>query len=230
MSEKLFYARDREVVVPGQPLAKGKFKLGRDVYIDEIGIIRSKKLGLVDLKDEEISVVPLAGAYMPNEEDIVIGIVAKVSGNTVLVDVRSPYQGAIPIPRSRVAERVDIRKYDLRVGDVILAKVKSFDGASSLILTIDFEGLGKLEGGYLLEVDPAKVPRVIGKRQSMLSILKDKTKSEMIVGNNGRIWVKPPSVRELIALEKALKKIEEESHVSGLSDRVISLLSQELVR
>ncbi|MDW8036144.1 MAG: KH domain-containing protein [Candidatus Korarchaeum sp.] len=76
---------------------------------------------------------------------------------------------------------------------------------------------------------PLKVPRVIGKRQSMLSILKEKTRSEIIVANNGRIWVKPPSVRELIALEKALKKIEEESHVSGLSDRVMSLLSQELV-
>lgn len=228
MSENVLLVRDRELVVPGQPLAKGKFKLGRDVYVDESGMVRSKKLGLVDLKDEEVSVVPLAGAYMPKEEDLVIGIVSRISGNTILVDIRSPYQGAIPVPKSRIAERVDMRKYDLKVGDVILAKVKSFDGASSLILTIDVEGLGKLEGGYVLEVDPAKVPRVIGKRQSMLSILKEKTKSEIIVANNGRIWVKPPSVRELIALEKALRKIEEESHVAGLSDRISSMLANEL--
>jgi len=228
LSERVVLVRDREVVVPGQPLAKGRFRLGREVYVDEAGVIRSKKLGLAEFKDDEVSVVPLAGAYMPKEEDIVIGVVVKISGSTMLVDIRSPYQGAIPIPRSRIAERVDMRKYDLKVGDVILAKVRSFDGASSLILTIDSEGLGKLEGGYLLEINPAKVPRVIGKRQSMLSILKEKTRSEIIVANNGRVWVKPPSVKELVALEKALRKIEEESHVAGLSDRVTSLLSQEL--
>jgi exosome complex component RRP4 len=228
LSEVLLFVRDREVVIPGQPLAKGKIKPGKDVYIDESGMIRSKKLGLVNLKEDEISIVPLVGAYIPKEEDLVIGIVSKISGNTILVDIRSPYQGALPVQRR--AEKVDLKKYDLKIGDVILAKVRSFDGASSLILTIDAEGLGKLEGGYLLEVDPAKVPRVIGKRQSMLSILKEGTKSEIIVANNGRIWVKPPSVKELIALEKALRKIEEESHVSGLSDRISSLLSQELSR
>jgi len=220
--------KNREVVIPGQPLARGKFKLGRDVYRDESGIIRAKKLGLADVKDDTISVVPLSGVYIPKEGDIVIGIVSRISGSTIIVDIRSPYQGVIPIPRGRATERVDLRKYDLKLGDVILAKVKAFDGSSSLLLTIDMEGLGKLEDGYILEVEPAKVPRVIGKRQSMLTILREKTRSEIIVGNNGRIWVKTPSLKELLALEKALRKIEMESHVSGLSDRVSSFLTREL--
>ena len=62
----------------------------------------------------------------------------------------------------------------------------------------------------------------------MLTILREKTRSEIIVGNNGRIWVKTPSLKELLALEKALRKIEMESHVSGLSDRVSSFLTREL--
>ncbi len=230
MSDSVVLVKNREVVIPGQPLARGRFKLGRDVYRDESGIIRAKKLGLADIKDDTISVVPLSGVYIPREGDIVIGIVSRISGSTIMVDIRSPYQGVIPIPRGRATERVDMRKYNLKMGDVILAKVKAFDGSSSLLLTIDMEGLGKLEGGYLLEVEPAKVPRVIGKRQSMLTILKEKTHSDIIVGNNGRIWVRSPSLKELLALEKALKKIETESHVSGLSDRVSSLLSEELSR
>ncbi|HDI73928.1 MAG TPA: RNA-binding protein [Candidatus Korarchaeota archaeon] len=228
MSESSLFVKNREVVIPGQPLARGKFKLGRDVYRDESGIIRAKKLGLADVKDDTISVVPLSGVYIPKEGDIVIGIVSRISGSTIIVDIRSPYQGVIPIPRGRATERVDLRKYDLKLGDVILAKVKAFDGSSSLLLTIDMEGLGKLEDGYILEVEPAKVPRVIGKRQSMLTILREKTRSEIIVGNNGRIWVKTPSLKELLALEKALRKIEMESHVSGLSDRVSSFLTREL--
>ncbi len=228
MSESSLFVKNREVVIPGQPLARGKFKLGRDVYRDEYGIIRSKKLGLADVKDDTISVVPLSGVYIPKEGDIVIGIVSRISGSTIIVDIRSPYQGVIPVPKGRATERVDLRKYDLKLGDVILAKVKAFDGSSSLLLTIDMEGLGKLEDGYILEVEPAKVPRVIGKRQSMLTILKEKTRSEIIVGNNGRIWVKTPSLKELLALEKALRKIEMESHVSGLSDRVSSFLTREL--
>jgi len=228
LSESAILVKNREVVVPGQPLARGRFKLGRDVFRDESGIIRAKKLGLADIKEDTVSVVPLSGAYIPKEGDIVIGIISRISGSTIIVDIRSPYQGVIPIPRGRATERVDMRKYNLKLGDVILAKVKAFDGSSSLLLTIDMEGLGKLEGGYILEVEPAKVPRVIGKRQSMLTILKEKTRSDIIVGNNGRIWVRSPSLRELLALEKALRKIETESHVSGLSDRVSSFLTQEL--
>jgi len=228
LSESVILVKNREVVVPGQPLAKGRFKLGRDVYRDDSGIIRAKKLGLADIKEDTVSVVPLSGVYIPKEGDIVIGVVSRISGSTIIVDIRSPYQGVIPIPRGRATERVDMRKYNLKLGDVILAKVKAFDGSSSLLLTIDMEGLGKLEGGYILEVEPAKVPRVIGKRQSMLTILKEKTRSDIIVGNNGRIWVRSPSLKELLALEKALRKIETESHVSGLSDRVSSFLTQEL--
>jgi len=228
LSESVILVKNREVVVPGQPLAKGRFKLGKDVYRDDSGVIRAKKLGLADIKEDTVSVVPLSGVYIPKEGDIVIGIVSRISGSTIIVDIRSPYQGVIPIPRGRATERVDMRKYNLKLGDVILAKVKAFDGSSSLLLTIDMEGLGKLEGGYILEVEPAKVPRVIGKRQSMLTILKEKTKSDIIVGNNGRIWVRSPSLKELLALEKALRKIEAESHVSGLSDRVSSFLTQEL--
>ncbi|MDK2384531.1 MAG: exosome complex RNA-binding protein Rrp4 [Candidatus Korarchaeota archaeon] len=228
MSESAILVKNREVVVPGQPLAKGRFKLGRDVYRDESGIIRAKKLGLADIKEDTVSVVPLSGVYIPKEGDIVIGIISRISGSTIIVDIRSPYQGVIPIPRGRATERVDMRKYDLKLGDVILAKVKAFDGSSSLLLTIDMEGLGKLEGGYILEVEPAKVPRLIGKRQSMVTLLKEKTVSDIIVGNNGRIWVRSPSLKELLALEKALRKIEAESHVSGLSDRISSFLTQEL--
>jgi len=228
LSEGMLLVKNREVVVPGQALAKGKFKPGKDVYIDNSGVLRAKKLGLADIKDNTISVVPLSGVYIPKEGDIIIGIISKISGSTIIVDIRSPYQGAIPIPRGRAVERVDMSKYDLHLGDVILAKVKTFDGSSSLLLTIDMEGLGKLEEGFILEVEPAKVPRVIGKRQSMLSILREKTKSEIIVGNNGRIWVKSPSLKELLALKKALRKIETESHVSGLSDRISSFLSEEL--
>ncbi len=223
----MLYVQEKEIVVPGQPLAKG-LKPGKNVYMDEDGLIRAKKIGLVSIKDQEISVVPLAGVYMPKEGDIVIGVVSKISGSTILVDIKSPYQGAIPIPRSRAAERVDLSKYKLKPGDVILAKIKSFDGSSSLLLTIDSAGLGKLEGGVVIEVQPAKVPRIIGKRQSMLTLLKEKTKSEIVIGNNGRIWVKPPSHKELTALEKAIREIEEESHVSGLSDRISSLLDREL--
>ncbi len=228
MSESIILVKNKEIVVPGQPLAKGKLNLGKDVYRDKFGIIRAKKLGLVDVKEDNISIVPLSGVYIPREGDITIGIISKITGSTIIVDIRSPYQGAIPIPRGRAVERVNMRKYKLKLGDVLLAKVKAFDGSSSLLLTIDMEGLGKLEGGYLLEVDPAKVPRVIGKRQSMLSILRDKTRSELIVSNNGRIWVKTPSLKELLVLEKALRKIENESHISGLSDRTSSFLSQEL--
>ena len=221
-NEPKILVANRDLVLPGQALAVGPIRPGDYVYVDKRGVLRSTKVGLADIREGEIRVVPLAGSYIPREGDLVVGTVSKVAGNTILVNINSAYPGVIIPPRGlRGRARA---KYNLSPGDLVLAKVKAFDGVSSPLLSIEGEGLGKLVGGRVYMINPTRVPRVIGKRQSMLMLLKSKLGPEIIVGQNGVIWYNPKSLKHALLMEQVLAKIERESHVSGLSDRVLRLI------
>jgi len=73
-------------------------------------------------------------------------------------------------------------------------------------------------------VTPVKVPRLIGKNGSMLQVLKDGTGSNILVGRNGRVWVKDGNTR---LLKRAIQKIEDESHLSNLTNSVKEFLEKE---
>ena len=79
----------------------------------------------------------------------------------------------------------------------------------------------KLIGGRILKITPSKVPRVIGKAGSMIELIKDKTKCQIIVGQNGVIWIK--GEKESLA-SKTILMIEKESHISGLTDKITKFL------
>ncbi|RLG48486.1 MAG: hypothetical protein DRO06_01250, partial [Thermoproteota archaeon] len=127
--------RTREIVLPGDIVGRPPLKPGDNVYVDPRGNIRAAKLGLLDVRENTVRVIPLFGRYIPKAGDLVIGEVVKISGNIVILDINSAYQGVIIVPRPTREGRVS-RKYSLRVGDVVLAKVKAFDGVSSPILSI----------------------------------------------------------------------------------------------
>ena len=64
----------------------------------------------------------------------------------------------------------------------------------------------------------------------MINMIKDHTKCEVVVGQNGVVWVKGKPDMERV-VQKVIKTIEEQAHTSGLTDRVrdmlIELLGQE---
>ena len=90
-------------------------------------------------------------------------------------------------------------------------------------LTLKFRGLGVLEDGRLIKINPHKVPRVIGKEGSMINLIKDKTKTEITVGQNGFIWIKGDLDGENKA-ENTIKLIESESGNAGLTEKVEKFL------
>ena len=77
----------------------------------------------------------------------------------------------------------------------------------------------------IMEISSKKVPRVIGKNKSMITALREKTGCRVVVGQNGWAWVKGKNA-DLVA--RAIRKIEEEAHMSGLTDRIGEMLDAEL--
>ncbi|HEY0196181.1 MAG TPA: KH domain-containing protein, partial [Methanobacterium sp.] len=97
------------------------------------------------------------------------------------------------------------------------------DEVKKVKLGLKGRGLGKFRDGILIYITPTKVPRLIGKKGSMINMIKDETKCEVVVGQNGVVWVKGDPSMERVA-EKVVNMIEQQAHTSGLTDRVRNML------
>ena len=150
-------------------------------------------MGLARIKDRFVSVIPLSGVYIPKTRDGDIGFVEDMQTTMWIVDINSPYT-AILLLGEAVGEYVDLNKTDISIyydiGDVIYSKVLNVSKAKRVQLTMDDHRTRKLIGGRFLKITPSKVPRVIGKAGSMIELVKEKTKCQIIVGQNGIIWIK----------------------------------------
>ena len=218
----------KQLVIPGEMLAEGEYLPGENTYVEQNKIYASR-IGLVDTDNKKVNVVALRAFYMPKMGDIVIGTVVEVGFNGWTVDIKSPYTAILRA--SDVLSRPFKPQNDelsavLNAGDLIVAKIASYDRAHDPQLTVGEPGLGKITRGQILHVTPTKIPRVIGRKGSMISMIKQETNCQIILGLNGVILVtgKTPEEEELAIT--AIKKIEEESHTSGLTDRITQLLKE----
>jgi exosome complex component RRP4 len=224
-----------QVVIPGEILARGSgIKTEGPVYRRKVNgelEICASMVGLVQIpRKNMVVVVPLEGCYIPLEGDIVIGKIVRVGITSWNVDIRGPYVGAL-----RVGNVID-RDFDplresldqiLQVGDVIKAQITYFDRTRDPVLTLQGRGLRKISTGRVIEVDPVKVPRIIGKKGSMIQLLKNMTNTSITVGQNGRIIIATQNILMENLIERAIRKIEEEAHTSGLTDRIRDFLEIE---
>ena len=228
MVEKVF-VKDKDIVVPGEVLAKGMdFLPGGKAFRDKEHLC-SSVLGLVSIKGRVIKVIPLSGAYIPKKNDVVIGKVKDISFGGWQVDIYSPYSADLGIGEA-TRDYIDLRKVDLTkyldINDYIFAKIINVSESKYVKLTIKDRPYKKLREGTIIEVAPTKIPRVIGKQGSMVTMLKEATGCEILIGQNGLIWIQgDPEKEELVV--KAIKKIEDEAHKEGLTDRIKEMLDKE---
>ena len=71
------------------------------------------------------------------------------------------------------------------------------------------------------------MPRVIGKKGSMISLLKEHTNCNITVGQNGLVWIEGNTPEEEFLTEKAIKLIEAKSHEEGLTLRLEAFLREQ---
>ncbi len=221
------YFQKREVVVPGQLLAEGRYRASYGTYHEDDKIY-SSLVGLAELRGNTVKVVALEGVYIPKEGDLVIGIITMVAGNNWKVDIGGPYGASLHANNAlRRPYSDDISEY-MDIGDVISAEVQAFDRVSGPFLTMKGRGLQVLERGMILEVSPAKIPRIIGRRGSMINMINDHLRIDSMVGQNGRIWIKADDIDILRLAIKAFRTIEDQAHTSNLTDRISTMLVEEL--
>jgi len=217
----VIFIEDKEMVIPGDVLADDEYHSGRGTFKED-GKICSSLVGLVAVRDKKISVIPLQSKYIPKRGDVVIGEITDIRFSMWNLDINSPYSGILPASDVFGKEKRDLnRTFD--VGDVLFLRVVDVDEVKKVKLGLKGRGLGKFRDGILIYITPSKVPRLIGKKGSMINMIKDETRCEVVVGQNGVVWVKGEPTMERVA-EKVINMIEEQAHTSGLTDRVRNML------
>ncbi len=214
--------KDREIVVPGETLAVG---MG---YLPSYGTYRAgenilaAKLGLVYIDGKVIKLVPLSGVYFPKRGDTIIGQVTEVFLSGWRVNTNSAYPSVLNMKDATsefIARGANLTKY-FAIGDYIMTKITNVTSQNLVDITMKAPGLRKLRGGRIIKVNANKVPRIIGKQGSMVSMIKQFTGCKILVGQNGVVWLQGEEpAKELLAVN-TIFKIEKEAHVKGLTDAI----------
>ena len=217
----MIHVENKDLVIPGQILADDEYYSGRGTFrgtFKENGKVCSSLLGRVSLRNKKIRVIPLKSKYVPKKGDVVIGKIKDVRFSMWDVDINSPYSGILPAFEVFGREKKELNKV-FDVGDVLFLRVVEVDEIKKAKLGLKGRGMGKFKGGIIVDIAPTKVPRLIGKKGSMINMIKDKTKCKIVVGQNGLVWVKGNEDMEQLTRE-IIHLIEAEAHTSGLTNKI----------
>ncbi len=194
----------KKIVVPGEMIEDKPLHL-LDTLIEE-NKTYATVISIYD--DEKKTLIPLEGLWYPSRDESVIGVIEEAKLNTYTVQLNAPYKGII------------ISKYTegkIENGDMVEAFVKELDKTGTVVLSRP----RVLQGGKLINIKPAKVHRLLGRSNTMEKQITDGTGTSMKIGMNGVVWLRGGNID--LAVEAVLR-IQEEAHVSGLTDRIAEMV------
>ncbi len=214
-------ADKRKYVIPGDVVTTGPFRPEQNVILDGDKII-STTIGISEIYDDSVKVIPLTGMYIPKIDDLVI---AKVNSHTSLsweLDINSCYVGFLPaqdVFGRDFSAHADELSSKLKTGDLVAARIANFDRTRDPLVTISDRDLGQIDSGELVEISPSKVPRLIGKRGTMIQMIEMATDAAITIGQNGWVVVSCESPEGLLKAKKAIQMVNEQAHIANLTDQ-----------
>jgi exosome complex component RRP4 len=217
----------RKYVVPGDKIIEGNFKplmnvtrTGNSIFATRIGIAEATRDG--------IKVIPLSGVYIPRVNDIVIGKIVDHSSLSWQVDISACFSAHLPAQdvfgRDFSPARDDMSR-QLAIGDLVTARIVAFDRTRDPMLTLQDKDLGKIPKGEFLKISATRVPRLIGKRGSMIQTIEQATQTRILIGQNGIVVVSGRNPDGTQLAIRAIKMVEEEAHTSNLTQRIKTFLN-----
>ena len=218
----------RKYVIPGDVITTGPFRPEQNVMLDGEKIIATA-VGISEIYDDSVKVIPLTGKYIPKIDDLVI---AKVNSHTSLsweLDINSCYVGFLPaqdVFGRDFSAHADELTSKSKTGDLVAARIANFDRTRDPLVTISDRDLGKIDSGVLIAISPSKVPRLIGKRGSMIQMIEQATDAAVTIGQNGWVVVSCDSPEGLLKAKTAIEMVNEKAHVANLTDQVKEMLDK----
>src|SRR3989344_7377921 len=184
--------QENSIVVPGEILAEGMDYLPSKGTYRMNETIRAGQLGMVKMEGKVIKLLPLSGRYNPKKYDVIICEVIDVLMSGWRLETNSAYTSMLPLKDASseyIVKGADLTKF-FALGDYVMCKITGVTSQKLIDVTMKGPGLRKMEGGRIFEVNTYKVPRIIGKEGSMISMIKNATGCQIAVGQNGIVWLK----------------------------------------
>ena len=155
---------------------------GENTYRENENIY-SKVLGLASISSRVIKITPLVGPYVPTVGDKIIARVIDITFSGWRFDTATAYSALLNIRDATtrfVKKEEDLSKI-MAIGDYAAVMIVNVTSQNLIDLTMKEPGLHKIFGGRIISINSQKVPRVIGKKGSMISLIKDKTGCEITI-------------------------------------------------
>ena len=216
----------RRHVIPGEVITTGPYRPDYNVILEGKKII-STTIGISEIYDDSVRVIPLTGMYIPKIDDLVIGKIISHSSLSWEAHINSCYLGILPasdVFGRNFQPSSDELTSKLRKGDLIAARIVNFDRTRDPLITISDRELGKIESGELIRISASKVPRLIGKHGSMIQVIEMATNATITIGQNGLVIVDCDNPEGLLKAIKAIRMVDEQAHVANLTDKVKAML------
>ena len=213
-------------VIPGEVIVSGPYRAEQNTVLQGDKVLATS-IGLSDVHDGSVRVIPLTGGYYPKDDDLVIGKIISHSAMSWEVDINSCYSGMLPatdVFGRDFSSHSDDLSSKLRKGDLIATRIVNSDKTRDPLLTISGRELGKIDYGELVEITPSKVARLIGKRGSMIQMIESATRAQITIGQNGLIVIACEDSDGLLRAINAVELVEEKAHVADLTDQISEML------
>ena len=208
-------------MIPGDVLYEGRIRTGDNTHRSE-GKVLASRIGLVNYNRDMVSVIALEAGFNPLTGDLVIGEVTDIRLGRWMVDIDTSEEAVLNVPDAiDAAYRPEfVMTSILDIGDTLVAKIVDLDRRRTPILSILGRGLGRVDEGFIMRLTPSKIPRLIGKKGSMVNMILRATGCNVVIGQNGRILIHGRTREQEEMAVKVINKVENEAHISGLTSRV----------
>lgn len=217
---------NRQIIIPGEKIVdSGDFLPGEGTEKRDGGIY-ALRFGLAETSDKLIRVIPLSGVYSPRRGNVVIGQVEEITFNGWIININAPENAFLSLMEVPRYVNKDGLEEVMEIGDMAVVKIWGIN-KRGIDLSIKSRGLGRIDEGIIMEINPHKVPRVIGKEGSMIRLIKENTGCNITVGQNGLIWITGNKVEDELFAKKAILCVAEKCFVSGLTEEMEKWFAEE---
>ena len=213
----------RKLVLPGD-LLETKSKAGRGLFRSE-GSVHASVLGFSSDQSGYVNVNAIAGRYSPKVGDKIVAICVETGPSVWRMDIGSTFNSTLHHSESGWKVPFGDTARFLTIGDAIWAEVFMVDAAGSHQISLKKDDCRKLYSGTVVKIETTNVPRIIGKQGSMITAIREKTRTRIQIGQNGYIWIDGKG-EDIATAQKAIEMINNEANAKGLTKKIEKLMEK----
>lgn len=201
-------------------LGPGLRQVGEKVLACKAGPLRLKSTNL-------LWVDSLQKRYIPSRGETVIGVVTQKAGDIFRVDIGANELSALPYLSFEGATKKN--RPDVQIGDLVFAKllVANKDFETELIC-MDSMGkkqrLGVLRDGFVFNCSINTARKLRNNESELMKLIPGhiQVPLEIVIGMNGRVWIKSRRERDTIAVGNAILAAE----CRGINRKLTTIFDQ----